>query len=141
LDWTTSRPRRGHQNEAFYRDQRLSLARLTTFISSPAGLPNTGRSTHLTFIGIRNAEAVYTDDWLAHGLSVIVSNDHILTVKYAAGGVEGENRWAQPKLRAHCGAAVRPLYEGLRAHAVAGDHRNRATMLQSALGEFAGRPQ
>jgi hypothetical protein len=54
--------------------------------------PQRGSRLHgrLVGIGIRNAEAVYTDDWLAHGLSVIVSNDHILTVKYAAGGVEGE---------------------------------------------------
>jgi len=44
----------------------------------------------LVGIGIRNAEAVYTDDWLAHGLSVIVSNGHIPTVKCAVGGAEGE---------------------------------------------------
>ena len=52
---------------------------------SQRAFPNTWRSTHLTFIGIRNAEAVYTDDWLGRGLSVIVSNDHILTVIHAAG--------------------------------------------------------
>jgi hypothetical protein len=39
---------------------------------------------------IRNAEAVYTDDWLDRGLSVIVSNHHILTAIHAAGGVAGE---------------------------------------------------
>jgi hypothetical protein len=52
-----------------------------------------------------------------------------------------KNSWAQPKLRAHCGAAVRRLCGALRVHALAGDHRKRATMLPSLLGEFAGQRQ
>jgi hypothetical protein len=44
-----------------------------------------GLCTVLTFTGIRNGDAVYTDDGLGRGLTVMVSKDRTLTVVHAAG--------------------------------------------------------
>jgi hypothetical protein len=44
-----------------------------------------GLCTVLTFTGIRNGDAVYTDDGLGRGLTVMVSKDRKLTVVHAAG--------------------------------------------------------
>lgn len=46
-----------------------------------------GTCTVLGFTGIRQGEALYTDDGLGRGLTVIVGKDHKLTVAHAAGWI------------------------------------------------------
>jgi hypothetical protein len=46
-----------------------------------------GVCTLLTFTGIRNGDAVYTDDGLGRGLTVAVGNDHKLTVTHVSGWI------------------------------------------------------
>jgi len=46
-----------------------------------------GTCTILTFTGMRNSDAVYTDDGLGRGLTVVVGQDGTLTVIHAAGWI------------------------------------------------------
>lgn len=43
--------------------------------------------TILTFTGVRNGDAVYTDDGLGRGLTVVVGQEGTLTVIHAAGWI------------------------------------------------------
>ena len=46
-----------------------------------------GVCTPLTFTGIRNGEAVYTDDGLGRGLTVVVGKDRKLTITHVSGWI------------------------------------------------------